>query len=114
MEEHGFGPGVFEIGQLGVVENVLAEKVADRENDGEERNQVAEGHVGWGVSGVRLVLLCRGVTEADLVLVVKPVAIVWADGDVDDPLHEAALDAGFVGVVGRAVGVDEGMREMGL
>ena len=60
------------------------------------------------------VLFRRRVAEADLFLIVEPCAVVGAEGDVDDPLHEAAFDAGFVVVVGLAVGPDEPVCEMWL
>ena len=89
-----------------------AEEFADGKNDGDEAEEITERDERRCLLRVSEVLLCGCVAEADLFLVVEPGAVVGAQGDVDDPLHEAAFDAGFVDVVGLAVGVDEPVREM--
>jgi hypothetical protein len=68
-----------------------------------------------GVGPVGLVLLApAGVAQADLVLVVEPGLVEGGPGGVQDPAAEAAPDRGQVVLVGLALGVAEGGRQVGV
>lgn len=114
MEEDGASPRGFEASEFGVAGDCGAEEFADGKNDGDEAEEIAQWDERWCVLRVGHVLLCGCVAEADLFLVVEPCAVVRTGGDVDNPLDEAAFDAGFVVVVWVAVGADEPVREMRL
>lgn len=63
---------------------------------------------------IRLILPRGCVTKSNLVLVVQPVAIMRTPRYIHDSLHEAALHACLVLVIGLAVRLGEPMREVRL
>src|ERR1700761_5783493 len=96
VKKDGARPCGLEASEFVVARDGGAEEFTDGEHDGDEAEEIAERDEWRSLFRVGEVFLCGRVAEADLFLVVEPDAVVGAKGDVDDPLHKAALDAGFV------------------
>jgi hypothetical protein len=114
VEEDGTCPCGFETGEFWFVGDGCAEEFADGKYDRNEAEKITEWDERRCLTAVGEVLFCGRVAEADLFLVVEPRAVVRAEGDVDDPLHETLFNAGFVAVVRFAVRADEPVREVWL
>lgn len=77
--------------------SLLREEGFQRERDREDEcEEVPKRHVIRRGCAVGAVFLCAVVTEADLVLIVKPLLVVLGPGRVEDPLAEPLADGAQV------------------
>jgi hypothetical protein len=114
LQEAGLDPrGVHLLDVLGGVP-LLSEKRFEGERYGEDQQeQVAKGHDIGRRRAVGAVLFRTVVTEADLVLVIEPLLVVFGAGSVEYPLPEALANCTQVVTERLAVAFASERREQG-
>src|ERR1700735_4216942 len=112
MKKHYLGPRLFESLEFGFILNDIGEESADRKNHGNEAKKISKGNDRRCLGAICHVLLCRRVTEPDLVLIVEPVPIMRAQRHINDPLNKTALDHPSVLVIGCAIRLGKPLRKM--
>src|ERR1035441_1119459 len=90
MKKHGLGPRVFKSLEFGFILNGVGEEPADRKNHGNEAKKISKRHERGCLSAICPVLLCRCVTESDLLLIVEPISIVRAQRHFNHQIGRAS------------------------